>query len=131
MTIEFGNGAGMAYENAIETEEFWGGSSRRTLTFTCAADAISMDELNGILSDEANTAALKLHGELVQPDGTAVPVTNVYEGYVLKLHVGIERRLMAQESPDAPARYEDRLVIRLGRRTYIEEQLARMGIHTV
>ena len=135
MKVIFGNGKEVAYSNAIETEEVWGGSSRRTLTFTCAPDAVSIDELNTILSDAANTEMLTLMGSIAaeeERDGETVvvevPVTNIYEGYTMKLNVGIDRVLVQPETPDSAAVYADMLVFKLGRPTFIEQQLAALGI---
>lgn len=121
MTIIFANSKCVPYLEAIETEEYWGGSNRRTLTFTCAADAVSVDTLNAILNDAANTASLSLTNE-------ELGVTNLYEGYTLKLKVGIEPVQTKPDDPDAPAAYVDRLVFKLGKPTYIEAQLARLGL---
>ena len=135
MKAIFANGAEVTYLNAVETEEFWGGGSRRTLTFTCAPDAVSIDALNAILSDAANTKTLALQGAIVTPeerDGETVavetPVTNIYEGYTMKLAVGIDKVLVQPESPDSAAVYADRLVFKLGKPTYIEAQLAKLGL---
>lgn len=121
MTIIFANGKRVPYLEAIETEEYWGGSNRRTLTFTCVADAVSVDTLNAILNDAANTASLSLTNE-------ELGVTNLYEGYTLKLKVGIEPVQTKPDDPDAPATYADRLVFKLGKPTYIEAQLAKLGL---
>ena len=135
MKALFKNGAELAYLNAIETEEYWGGSSRRTLTFTCAPDAVSVDVLNTILSDAANTETLELHGSIPTvterdgaPEEAEIPVTNYYDGYTMKLKVGVEKERTQPESPESAAVYEDRLVFKLGRPTYIERQLARLGL---
>ena len=121
MTIIFANNQQLPYLDAVETEEYWGGSNRRTLTFTCAADAVSVDALNAILNDSANTAALSLSNE-------ELGITNLYEGYTMKLKIGIEPVLTQPDSPDAAAIYADRLVFKLGKPTYIEAQLARLGL---
>lgn len=128
MKAIFCNGAEVTYLNAIETEEFWGGSSRRTLTFTCAPDAVSIDALNTILSDTANTETLTLVGEIAGEDGTQQAVTNLYEGYTMKLAVGIDKVLVQPETPDSAAVYADRLVFKLGRPTFIEQRLAALGL---
>lgn len=119
MNIEFLNGKIFEYLNAIETEEYFNGASRRTLTFECEVGVISVDELNTLLSDEANTATITL---------TNGDVTNIYEGYVLKLKCGVENKLIQPETAETPAFYEDRLVFKLGKRTYIEEQLYKLGL---
>ena len=119
MIIKFANGTNFSYLNALETEQFYNGSSRRTLSFECAVGAISVDELNTLLSSEANTASIGLsNGDK----------TNIYDGYVLKMEVGIKPVLVQAETPEAAAVYEDRLIFKLGKRTYIEEQLARLGV---
>lgn len=111
------------YLQAFETEEFYNGSSRRTLTLTCAADAASLDELNALLTEE-NLASISLTND----DNSDAPVTNIYDGYVLKLSCGIKSTLVHAETSETAAVYEDRLVFKLGKRTYIEEQLHKLGL---
>ena len=69
------------YLEALETEEYYNGASRRTLTFNCAANVISLDELNNLLSEE-NLVSIVLYNM----DNN---IANIYEGYVLKLSVGL------------------------------------------
>ena len=40
------------YLTSLETEEYYNGSSRRTLTVNCPSDAIGLDELNALLTEE-------------------------------------------------------------------------------
>ena len=121
LKIQFSNtNTEVEYLSALETEEFFNGSSRRTLTITCAPDAISLDALNALLTEE-NLASITLYSE-------ESGISNVYDGYVLKLSCGIKSELVQAETPDSAAVYADRLVIKLGRRTYIEEQLHRLGL---
>lgn len=115
------------YLNALETEEFFNGSSRRTLTITCAPDAISIDALNALLTEE-HLASISLTNDGSGEEGGAQEVTNIYDGYVLKLFCGIRNELVQAETPDRAAVYEDRLVFKLGKRTYIEEQLHKLGL---
>lgn len=135
MNIKFLNGINFEYLNALETEEYFNSASRRTLTFECAVNTISVDELNAVLSDENNTASLVLTGDAVEiadsagnPTGETTQAVNIYDGYVLKLKCGIENKLVQIETPEQAAVYEDRLVFKLGKRTYIEEQLHRLGV---
>lgn len=130
MKAIFTNGAELEYLNALETEEYWGGSNRRTLTFTCAPDAVSIDALNAVLSDMANTQRLSLTDTTRYESGENT-VTNYYDGYTMKLAVGIDKVLVQPDSPDSPAVYEDRLVFKLGRPTAIEAALAKLGIPIV
>ena len=117
------------YLSALETEEFFNGSSRRTLTVTCAPDAISLDMLNALLTEENLASVTLVNTEAGTDDeGNALTVTNVYDGYVLKLSCGIRNELVQTETPDSAAVYADRLVFKLGKRTYIEEQLHKLGL---
>lgn len=115
------------YLSAVETEEFYNGASRRTLTLTCAPDAASLDTLNALLTEE-HLAGISLTNDGSGEEGGAQEVTNIYDGYVLKLFCGIRNELVQAETPDSAAVYADRLVIKLGRRTYIEEQLHKLGL---
>ena len=135
MNIKFANGTNFEYLNALETEEYFNGASRRTLTFECAVGVISVDELNTLLSNETNTASLTLTGDAIavldadgNPTGETTQAVTIYDGYVLKLKCGIENKLITAETPDAAAAYADRLVFKLGKRTYIEEQLHKLGL---
>ncbi|MBR5305929.1 MAG: hypothetical protein IKU47_03310 [Oscillospiraceae bacterium] len=121
MIIKFKNNISFDYLNALETEEHWNSASRRTLTVECKPDAISVDKLNALLSSEVNTTEITLTNE-------ETGASNIYSGYILKIKCGIESKLVRAESPEAPAVYEDRLVFKLGKRTYIEEQLVRLGL---
>lgn len=111
------------YLGALETEQFFNGASRRTLTLTCAPDVISLDTLNALLTEE-NLASISLTND----ENAAVPTTNIYDGYVLKLSCGIQNILVKAETSESAAVYEDRLVFKLGKRTYIEEQLHKLGL---
>lgn len=116
------------YLDALETEEFYNGSSRRTLTVTCNPNVIGLDTLNALLT-ETNLASITMtNTELFVDDEHKEPVTNIYEGYVLKLSCGIVNTLITPETPDTAAIYEDRLVFKVGKRTYIEEQLHKLGL---
>ena len=110
------------YLTALETEEFFNGSARRTLTISCAEDAIGVDALHSILKTENNVATLTMSND-------ETGVENVYTGYVLELACGIKPELIAAETPEMPAQYENRLVFKLGKRTYIEQQLHDLGIN--
>lgn len=127
------------YLTSLETEEFYNGSSRRTLTVNCAADAIGLDELNALLTEEnlaqivmTNTEGIPVYGD---PDEEGVaeidhydPIVNYFDGYVLKLSCGITSVMAQPETPDTPAVYEEQIVFKVGKRTYIEEQLHKLGL---
>ena len=48
LKIKIGNTT-FEYLEALETEEFFNGSSRRTITVTCNPNVISIDELNALI----------------------------------------------------------------------------------
>lgn len=119
MKIKFANGTEMEYLEALETEEYFNGSNRRTLTVTASTSA-SLDKLYAMLTEE-NLANITLTNEEAN-------VSNVYDGYVLLLSCGMQSVLTAEETTDTPALYEQRLIVKLGKRTYIEQQLAALGV---
>lgn len=114
--IRFANKTEVAYLNAIETEEYWNGASRRTLAFDIARDAVGLDALDNLCTEDNCT---KL--ELINEDED---VTNIYEGYVLKLKLAVEPVLVDAEKRT----YEDRIKLKLGKRTYLEEKLHKLGV---
>lgn len=105
------------YLMALETEEYYNGSSRRTLTFDIARDEANIEALDVLCSTESNVAKLELVNE-------EMDVTNIYDGYVLKLKVGVEPKLIDPETQT----YEDRVILKLGKRTPIEEKLHELGV---
>ena len=135
MNIKFLNGTNFSYLNAVETEEYYNGASRRTITFEAEVGGVGVDELNGILSEENNTKSFTLTGDAVaildengNSTGETTHAVNICDGYVLKCRCGIENKLVAEETPETPAVYADRLVFKLAKRTYIEEMLHRLGL---
>lgn len=116
------NIAGTAFEylDVEEREQPYNGSYRRVLTVTCAADAIGLTEVNALLTED-NLASITLTNEEQN-------VTNIYDGYVLKLECGIKNEQVQAETPETAAVYADHLVFKLGKRTYIEEQLRKLGL---
>ena len=135
MDIKFLNGTTFNYLNAVETEEYYNGASRRTLTFEAEPGVIGVDALNAVLSDEANTKSITLTGDEVaildeqgNPTGEYTRAVNIYDGYVLKCKCGIENKLVQAETPETAAVYADRIIFKLAKRTYIEEQLKNLGL---
>ncbi len=110
----------LPYLEALETEEFYNGASRRTLTIVCECGAVSVDELNALLTEE-NLKSVRMEND-------ELGVANVYDNYVLKLECGIKSLQTRSETPDTAAQYEDRVVFKIARRTYIEEQLHTLGL---
>lgn len=109
------------YEECVETEEFWNNASRRTLTFRCPFDAIGIADLNTLLNDEHNTEQINLVNE---DEG----IVKIYDLYQLKISIGIEPYTVIPEDPSQPATHVDKIVFKLGRRTYIEQRLHDLGL---
>ena len=125
LTIQIGN-ENIQYLDAVETEEFFNGSSRRTITVTCESTAISIDKLNSLLTEENLKSITVTNDKIANSDGSSL--TNIYDDYVLKLSCGIQNVLVKNDTPDSAAKYEDRLIFKIGKRTYIEEQLHKLGL---
>ena len=138
MKIKFNNGKTVEYLRAFETEEYYNGASRRTLSFECKVGVVGVDELNALLSDESNTEHIVLEGNNIpvyknDENGNQVVdhyevAKNIYDKYSLKLMVGIEPVLVKKETPESESVYEDRIKFKLGRRTYIEQRLKEMNV---
>ena len=136
------------YLTSLETEEYYNGSSRRTLTVNCSSDAIGLDELNVLLTEDnlaglvmTNTEGISVYKDVLAEDekGKMIPtgeqefdrfdpIVNYFDGYVLKLSCGITSVMGQPETPDTPAVYEEQIVFKIGKRTYIEEQLHKLGL---
>ena len=121
LKLKFVDGTEQPYLTALETEEYYTGASRRTLTFQIARNAADLETLDSLCTEQ-NLTRLELTND-------EMGVTNIYEGYVLKLKVGVEPVLVSAETPEAPAVYEDRIVLKLGKRTYIEQMLHDLGVN--
>ncbi len=120
--ITLKNGTGWEFCTALETEEFHTGACRRTLTVTAEPDAIGLQELYSELTQE-NLATITMLN-----DEEESPIANIYDGYVLPLALGVKKVLLCAETPDTPALYGSVLELKLGRRTYLEQQLQQLGV---
>lgn len=120
LKLKLTNGKEYEYLKAFETEEFFNGSSRRTLTFEMARTAADLEELD--------TDCTETNCETIELTNTEMGITNIYDDYVLKLKVGVEPVIIQSESPENSAVYEDRIILKLGKRTYIEQQLKDLGV---
>lgn len=55
-----------------------------------------------------------------------VTPTNVYDDYTILMFVGVEKKQVSPETSEAPAKYADCLVAKLGKPTYRERQMAQL-----
>lgn len=134
MIVKFANEKEINYLFAEEKEEYYNGNNRRTLTFEVDPAEIGLAELNEVLNNAENIKTIELTSDPLPQYDEAGNITGyatekaIHDGYVLKLNVGIENKKVAEETPDAPAEYAERIYFKIGRRTYIEEQLAALGV---
>ena len=72
----------LEYLTSLETEEYYNGSSRRTLTVNCLSDAIGLDELNALLTVDnlaeivmTNTDGMAVYKDVLAEDekGKMIP----------------------------------------------------------
>lgn len=110
LLIKFANGTEVPYVEALETEERYNGSSRRTLTFEMNEET-NVQELSDLCTEE-NCAVLELIN-------TKLGVTNVYDDYILKLACGNKM----EYSPEDNATRQI-VELKLGKRTFVEKALA-------
>jgi hypothetical protein len=118
MTIKLADNTTFQFTSSFEDEEFYNNANRRVLTIECASGAIGLDALNGLLTEE-NTATITLTNDEEE-------ITNIFEGYVLKLSMGVKQRVTSQT--DGPTIVEDYIEIKLAKRTYIEQMLHNLGL---
>lgn len=116
LTAKFANGKTIELIGSEELHFDYSGYHRAVYELRAKPDAIGLDELNALLDDESNTQKI----ELVSPANPTANVVSTPENYVLKIKAGIESRLVARETADAPITYEDQLIIQLGQLTYTE-----------
>lgn len=114
--IKYANGAEIPYNKAVETEEHYNGSARRTLTFDIDPSAVNVQTLADINGVEDNTKIIEL-------ENTETGITNVYNGYVLLLSCGLMQRYNDEDGTTTQV-----VCLKLGKRTYIEEKLHELGI---
>lgn len=113
------------YLRAYEEPQYWDNANRRSLRFECAADAISLDELDKLLSVEANCKTLTLYNDgapTMDMEQQTDPITNIYSDYCIKGRCSKEPVLVGND-PDTNAEiYEDRIVFLLYRKTPTEKE---------
>lgn len=120
MKIIFANNKELEYIEALETSTFYDNANRRMLQFTVSKDAITLDELNNILSDSANITQLHLVNE---EEGAE----NYYDNYEIKMELAMRPEVVVSMEDDTELK-EDRIVFKLGKLTTIEKQLKALGI---
>ena len=113
------------YLRAFEEPQYWDNANRRSLRFECAADAISLDELDKLLSVEENCKTLTLTNDgapMSESEQPTEPTTNIYSDYCIKGRCSKEPVLVGNEEDTNAEIYEDRIVFLLYRKTPTEKE---------
>ena len=113
-------GVEIEYLMIYEREVQYNGAYRRGLTITCPEDAIGLDALNDLLVEQNLDSIVAINEDAA--------VTDYYDGFVIKMSCGVVKTLVEPENADHPNIYEDRIVFEVGKRTYTEEQLSKIGL---
>ena len=120
MKIIFKNEETFEYIDALETSTFYDNANRRMLQITMSKDAVSLEKINDILSDETNLTQITLVNEEEN-------ITNYYDDYQIKMSLTVKPEVIGQDENGADIK-EERIVFKLGRLTTIEKQLKALGI---
>lgn len=120
MNIKFTNGTNFEYLNALETSTFYDNANRRMLEISMAKDIITLDELNTILSDSANTTQIHLTNE-------ELGIENIYDNYEIKMELAVKPVENGIDENGETIK-EERIVFKLGKLTTIEKQLKALGV---
>ena len=113
------------YLRAFEEPQYWDNANRRSLRFECAADAISLDELDKLLSVEENCKTLTLTNDgapMSEAEQQTDPTTNIYSDYCIKGRCSKEPVLVGNDEDTNAEIYENRIVFMLYRKTPTEKE---------
>ena len=113
------------YLRAFEEPQYWDNANRRSLRFECAADAISLDELDKLLSVEENCKTLTLTNDgapMSESEQQTEPTTNIYSDYCIKGRCSKEPVLVGNDEETNAEIHEDRIVFLLYRKTPTEKE---------
>ena len=113
------------YIRAFEEPQYWDNANRRALRFECAADSISLDELDKLISVEENCKTLTLTNDgtpLEESEIIQQPSTNIYSDYCIKGRCSKEPILVGNREDTNAEIYEERIVFILYRKTPTEKE---------
>lgn len=120
MKIIFKNEEAFEYIEAMETSTFYDNANRRMLQITMATDAVALETINAIISDETNLTQIALVNEEEN-------ITNYYDDYQIKMSLMVKPEVVGTDENGVDIK-EERIVFKLGRLTPIEKQLKALGI---
>ena len=124
VTLKNGN----EYELLEDTTVYPSGSSnaRSRMEIHMAEDAMTAAELEAAFMDEAATAKIRLT-KTTDEDNTKIVFDTVYQHYCLVASIG-KKRVSKTDIATGQVVEEMHLVAELEQRTYIEQQLAALGL---
>lgn len=115
LILKLGDGFEQEYAKAaIETEEYYNGASRRTLTFEFDPDKVNLNTLRAHCTEE--------NLQTVELENTEMDVSETYEGYVLRLEL---TEKSVQADPES-TEYVNVVMLKIGKRTPSEASLAKI-----
>ena len=127
--VKFNNGTTFHFHWCEESEhEFALGAERETVWFECSPEELdghTIDELDSLLSVEETTKYFELIDE--DPLDDAGQTVFPRKDYVLNLGIS-SRNEMISNSPSASPEVRRIITIKLGKRTYLENQLKALGL---
>lgn len=103
----------------VETA-FVSGSEREVMELCFWQGEYSMDELLGQLQNKGFTTEM----QLIDAEGKKY----LYTDYCVFVSASVENVVTERETPDTPAKSNTMIKIRMGRMTYIEKQMAALGL---
>ncbi|MGD9663006.1 MAG: hypothetical protein AB7U63_17250 [Porticoccaceae bacterium] len=98
------------------------GTMRQTLVIQLPADEADLSALNTLLSTPDALETILL----TNPTGTGGAVSQVFNGFVIKTQLAVETVEMEMEPTTGLPQWEERIIIRLAQRTYLEQQVEDM-----
>lgn len=124
VTLKNGN----EYELLEDTTVYPSGSpnARSRMEIHMAEDAMTAAEFEAAFMDEAATAKIRLT-KTTDEDNTKIVIDTVYQHYCLVASIG-KKRVSKTDIATGQVVEEMHLVAELEQRTYIEQQLAALGL---
>lgn len=117
--VTFGNTAIQCEDFYLESD-FWNNANRPIAVFMFDPSNVSVDTLNTVISDEVNTNLIIVQRAVEE---SAPQLVTELEKHNLKVSIILQPVLISEETPDAPAEFQDKIVLRLARRTYTEQYI--------
>ena len=118
-SVSFGNTTVQCEDFYLESD-FWNNANRPIAVFMFSPSDVSVDTLNTIVSSEDNTNLINVYSVVEGEDSQLV---SELEKYNLKVSIALQATLISEETPDAPAEFQDKIFLRLARRTYTEQYI--------